>query len=63
MGAMDRPPRLLDQMRDALRARHNSLRTERAYLLWVRRFVYFHQLRHPAEMGERRSTPFSRTWR
>jgi integron integrase len=49
---MDRPPRLLDQMRDALRARHYSLRTERVYLLWIRRFIYFHQLRHPAEMGE-----------
>jgi hypothetical protein len=50
--AMDKPPRLLDQMRDALRARHYSLRTERAYLAWVRRFIYFHHVRHPAEMGE-----------
>jgi integron integrase len=49
---MDKPPRLLDQMRDALRARHYSLRTERAYLAWVRRFIYFHHVRHPAEMGE-----------
>jgi integron integrase len=49
---MDRPPRLLDQMRDALRARHYSPRTERAYLAWARRFIYFHHVRHPAEMGE-----------
>ena len=48
---MDKP-RLLDQMRDALRARHYSLHTERAYLLWARRFIYFHQLRHPADMGQ-----------
>jgi integron integrase len=49
---MDRPPRLLDQMREALRARHYSLRTERSYCAWVRRFIHFHRLRHPAEMGE-----------
>ncbi len=49
---MDRPPKLLDQMRDALRARHYSLRTERAYLSWARRYIYFHHVRHPAEMGE-----------
>ena len=48
---MDKP-RLLDQMRDALRARHCSPHTEQAYLLWVRRFIYFHQLRHPADMGQ-----------
>jgi integron integrase len=49
---MDRPPRLLDQMRDALRARHYSPRTERAYLSWARRYIYFHHIRHPAEMAE-----------
>jgi integron integrase len=49
---MDKPPRLLDQMREALRARHYSVRTERSYCAWVRRFVHFHGLRHPAEMGE-----------
>ena len=43
---------LLDQLRTALRARHYSRRTEEAYCLWVRRFVRFHGLRHPAEMGE-----------
>lgn len=48
---MERPPRLLDQMSDALRARHYSPRSERAYLAWVRRFIYFHHVRHPAEMG------------
>jgi integron integrase len=43
---------LLDQLRTALRARHYSRRTEEAYSLWVRRYVRFHGLRHPAEMGE-----------
>jgi integron integrase len=45
-------PKLLDQLRDALRSRHYSARTEKAYCGWVRRYVYFHRLRHPAEMGE-----------
>jgi len=49
---MNRPPKLLDQMQDALRARHYSARTERAYLSWARRFIYFNHIRHPAEMGE-----------
>jgi integron integrase len=44
--------RLLDQQRLALRSRHYSKRTEPAYCLWVRRFVHFHDLRHPAEMAE-----------
>ena len=44
-------PRLMDQMREALRSRHYSKRTEKAYCLWVKRYIHFHQLRHPAEMG------------
>lgn len=45
-------PRLLDQMRDALRTRHYSRRTEQAYCMWVVRYVRFHKLRHPAEIAE-----------
>ncbi|MGH0030245.1 MAG: integron integrase [Myxococcota bacterium] len=45
------PPRLLDQLRDALRTRHYSLRTEQAYVGWVRRFILFHDKRHPKDMG------------
>ncbi|HEY7515032.1 MAG TPA: integron integrase, partial [Vicinamibacteria bacterium] len=44
-------PRLLDRVRLALRGRHYSPRTERAYVAWIRRYVVFHQKRHPAEMG------------
>jgi integron integrase len=44
-------PRLMDEMREALRSRHYSPRTEKAYCLWVRRYVRFHKMRHPAEMG------------
>ncbi len=43
-------PKLLDRMRHAIRMRHYSRRTEEAYLLWVRRYVRFHDLRHPAEL-------------
>lgn len=46
------PPKLLELMRDELRSRHYSRRTEQAYLLWVRRFLHFHALRHPAELAE-----------
>lgn len=52
------PRRLLDQVHDAIRARHYSRRTERAYAGWIRRFVLFHGKRHPAEMGEPEVTAF-----
>ncbi len=45
-------PKLLDRLREALRSRHYSRRTEETYCHWVRRYCYFHNLRHPAEMAE-----------
>ncbi len=45
-------PKLLHRLRSELRARHYSPRTEQAYLLWTRRFVRFHGMRHPSSMGE-----------
>ena len=45
-------PKLLDQMRDVLRRRHYSIRTEQSYVDWVRRFILFHNKRHPSEMAE-----------
>jgi integron integrase len=44
-------PRLLDRVREALRTRHYSRRTEQAYVAWIRRFIFFHGKRHPAELG------------
>lgn len=44
-------PKLLDQVRDSIRAHHYSLRTEETYLRWVRDFILFHRKRHPREMG------------
>jgi integron integrase len=51
-------PRLLDQVRDALRVRHYSLRTEASYLQWIKRFILFHKKRHPRDMGEQEITAF-----
>jgi integron integrase len=44
-------PRLLDVVRDKIRARHYSLRTEQAYVFWIRRFVRFNRMRHPRDLG------------
>jgi integron integrase len=42
----------VDRVRDALRARHYSIRTEEAYVAWIKRFIRFHGMRHPRELGE-----------
>jgi len=46
------PPRLLDRVREALRVRHYSRSTEKAYVGWIRRFILFHKKRHPKDMAE-----------
>jgi integron integrase len=51
-------PRLLDRVRAAVRARHYSRRTEEAYVAWIRRYIFFHGKRHPAEMGGPEITRF-----
>jgi len=48
---LQKPPRLLDQLRDKLRLKHYSIRTEAQYTQWVRRFILFHDKRHPRELG------------
>ncbi|HEX4993863.1 MAG TPA: integron integrase [Methylomirabilota bacterium] len=52
------PPRLLDRVRAALRTRHCSPRTEKAYVGWTRRHILFHGKRHPADMGAAEITRF-----
>ncbi len=52
------PPKLLDQVRGAIRARHYSRRTEEAYVYWIRKYILFHGKRHPREMGEVQVTAF-----
>ncbi len=46
-----RPKKLLDQVRDAIRLKHYSYRTEESYVLWIKRFILFHGKRHPNDMG------------
>ena len=45
-------PKLIDQMRQAMRVKHYSLQTEKSYISWVRRYIFFHDKRHPREMGD-----------
>src|SRR5256885_15895098 len=54
-------PKLLDRVREAIRVRHYSRRTEQAYVGWIRRFIVFHGKRHPRELGEREVTAFLST--
>jgi hypothetical protein len=51
-------PRLIDQVREEIRVRHYSLRTEMSYIQWIRRFILFHDKRHPREMGEKEISAF-----
>src|SRR6266446_6915154 len=44
-------PRLLDQVRQTIRRKHYSLRTEATYIDWIKRYIFFHRRRHPKEMG------------
>jgi len=50
--APNQKPKLLDQVRQAIRTRHYSYRTEKAYVHWIKRFIFFHNKRHPLEMAE-----------
>ena len=51
-------PRLLDRVRDVLRQRHYSYRTEQAYIHWIKRYILFHEKKHPAQMGAEEITAF-----
>jgi len=46
-------PKLLDQVRQVIRVKHYSLRTEGSYINWIKRFIFFHNKKHPIEMGEK----------
>ena len=50
---MDKPPkRLLEQVKDTLRLKHYSIRTENCYISWIKRYILFHNKRHPKDMGK-----------
>jgi len=56
--AIVKQPKLLDQVRSAIRTKHYSYRTEKSYIHWIRRFILHHNKRHPNEMGEEENTQF-----
>ena len=56
--SQDKAPKLLEQVREVIRTRHYSLRTEGTYLGWIRRFILFHGKRHPREMGRQEVQQF-----
>ena len=49
--SIPKPKKLLDQIRDAIRLKHHSYSTEKTYVHWAKRYILFHNERHPAEMG------------
>ena len=51
-------PKLLDEVRDLIRVQHYSIRTEEAYTRWIKEYIFFHDKRHPKEMGEREVSDF-----
>jgi integron integrase len=51
-------PKLLDQVRDAIRLKHYSIRTEQTYVDWIKWFILFHGKRHPQEMAENEVSQF-----
>ena len=55
-------PKLLDQARTKIRLKHYSIRTEQAYIDWMRRYVRFHGLRHPRDLGGREVEAFFSQW-
>lgn len=52
------PPKLLDQVRDRIRVKHYSIRTETQYVQWTKRFILFHGKRHPRNMGQKEIEAF-----
>jgi site-specific recombinase XerD len=50
---MSNKPKLLDQVRNSLRQRNYSYSTEKTYISWIKRFILYHDKRHPKEMGEK----------
>jgi site-specific recombinase XerD len=56
--AASNKPKLLDQVRNVIRRKHYSIRTEQAYIDWIKRFIIYHGKRHPKEMAEEQVADF-----
>ncbi len=57
---MNVKPKLLDRMQDRIRIKHYSIRTERSYLKWAKKYILFHNKRHPKDMGAEEIESFLR---
>ncbi len=57
-GSETPPPRLLDQVRNVIRCKHYSTRTEKTYIDWIKRFIRFHDRRHPKDLDEKHIAAF-----
>ena len=55
---VEKKPKLLDQVRNTLRTKHYSMKTEEAYIYWIKKYIFFHNKRHPKEMGEKEINEF-----
>jgi integron integrase len=55
---MERNPRLLDQVRNVIRCKHYSIRTESSYIDWIKRYIYFHNKQHPQNLDEKHISSF-----
>ncbi len=51
VGTENKGPRLFDRIREIIRLKHYSLSTEKTYISWIKRYLLFHHMRHPREMG------------
>ena len=54
----NKKPRLLDQVGNVIRVKHYSIRTEQSYVQWIRRYILFHNKKHPKDMGEKEINAF-----
>ncbi len=54
----NKQPRLLDQVGNVIRVKHSSIRTEQSYVQWIRRYILFHNKKHPKDMGEKEINAF-----
>jgi len=58
---MQKKKKLLDVVRDKIRFKHYSIKTEQSYVGWIKRYIFFHNKRHPIEMGKAEIEQFL-TW-
>jgi integron integrase len=55
---VNKSPKLIDQVRHYLRVRHYAIKTEKTYVAWIKRYIYYHGKRHPKDMGVREIEAF-----